>query len=299
MIGPGAAVNFVEFLICGIIDRIGTKRKYPMFSILYFAGILLGGYLLLVILVFFAQSSLLYFPTHDVFATPDRVGLRYEPVQFKTGDDLGLHGWYLPADPERETLLFFHGNAGNITHRLDSLLIFNELGLNVLIFDYRGYGKSEGKPDEQGTHLDALAALDYLTVARGTPQPRVIYFGRSLGGAVAARLAAAKPPKMLIVESTFTSVPDLAAELYRLLPARKISRFHYNAERYLESVNAPVLIVHSHDDEIIPVRHGKALFAAAAGPKEFLELRGDHNNGFLLDRALYVRGLRKFLEKYR
>jgi fermentation-respiration switch protein FrsA (DUF1100 family) len=265
----------------------------------YFIAILLGGYLLLIGVVFFAQGALLYFPAHDLFATPDRVGLRYESVRFKTTDDLVLDGWYLPADPRRETVLFFHGNAGNISHRLDSLLIFNELGLNVLIFDYRGYGQSQGKPSEPGTRLDARAALDYLTGTRGIPHSQVIYFGRSLGGAIAAWLATIKPPKLLIVESSFTSVPDLAAEIYRFLPVRLISRFHYETQRSLESVDRPVLIVHSRDDEIINVRHGKALYAAASGPKEFLELQGDHNSGFLLDRARYVQGLRMFLEKYR
>ncbi|MGH8548389.1 MAG: alpha/beta hydrolase [Methylococcales bacterium] len=264
----------------------------------YFVAILLGGYLLLVGVVFFAQSALLYFPTQDVFATPDRVGLRYEAVRFKTADGLSLHGWYLPADPRRETLLFFHGNAGNITHRLDSLLIFNELGLNVFIFDYRGYGQSQGKPSEHGSYLDARAALDYLTETRDIPESQVIYFGRSLGGAIAAWLATIKPPKLLIVESTFKSVPDLAAEIYRFLPVRLMSRLHYETESYLKSVDRPVLIIHSRDDEIIHVRHGRALYAVAAGPKEFLELRGDHNTGFLRDRAYYVQGLKMFLEKY-
>lgn len=265
----------------------------------YFGAVLLGAYLLLVGVVYVAQSALVYFPTHDVYATPDQFGLRYEPIRFETADGLSLHGWYLPGDPERETLLFFHGNAGNITHRLDSLLIFSELGLNVLIFDYRGYGQSQGKPGEQGTYLDAEAALNYLAAARGVPQSRLIYFGRSLGGAVAARLASVKPPKLLIVESTFTSVPDLGAELYRFLPVRLLSRLDYPTEKYLKSFNRPVLIVHSRDDEIINFRHAQALYAAAAGPKEFLELRGDHNTGFMLDRTHYVRGLKAFLEKYR
>lgn len=266
---------------------------------LYFVAILFGGYLLLVGIVFFAQPALLYFPSHDVFATPDRVGLRYESVRFATRDGLSLHGWYLPADPRRETLLFFHGNAGNITHRLDSLLIFNELRLNVLIFDYRGYGESQGKPSESGTHLDARAALDYLTGPRGIPPSQIIYFGRSLGGAIAAWLSTIKPPKLLIVESTFTSATDAAAEIYRFLPVRLMSRFHYETEEYLKSVETPVLIVHSRDDEIINLQHGKALYAAAAGPKDFLELRGDHNTGFVRDRVHYVQGLRAFLEKYR
>ncbi|MEN8261602.1 MAG: alpha/beta hydrolase [Pseudomonadota bacterium] len=263
-------------------------------------AMLFGGYIVLVAVVFFAQSALLYFPSHDVFATPDRVGLSYESVKFKTSDNLTLDGWYIPtADSARETILFFHGNAGNITHRLDSLLIFNELGLNSFIFDYRGFGQSEGKISEPGSYLDADAALAYLTETRGIPPGHIIYFGRSLGGAIAARLATSTPPKMLIVESTFTSVPDLAVEIYPFLPARQMSRFHYDAETYLKSVHRPVLIVHSRDDEIISIRHAKALYAVAPGPKEFLEIRGNHNEGFLLDRNAYFQGLQAFLEKYR
>ena len=263
------------------------------------AGILLAGYLLLIGVVFFAQSSLLYFPARDIFATPEQVGLRYEPVRFKTSDGIVLDGWYLPAEAATETLLFFHGNAGNMTHRLDSLLIFNELGLNVFIFDYRGYGRSEGEPSENGTRRDAQAALDYLTRIRGIPRSQQIYFGRSLGGAIAAWLASVSPPKMLIVESSFTSVPDLAADLYRFLPVRLLSRLGYETKKYLESVDIPVLIVHSTNDEIIDIRHGKLLYAALTGPKEFLEIHGDHNTGFMRDRAAYSQGLRNFLEEYR
>ena len=264
-------------------------------------AMLFGGYALLVVVVFFAQSALLYFPSHEVFATPHQVGLSYQPVKFKTSDDLTLDGWYVPADPAGagDTVLFFHGNAGNITHRLDSLLVFNELGLNTFIFDYRGFGQSEGKISEAGSYLDAEAALAYLTDTRGIAPKHIIFFGRSLGGAIAARLASGTPPKMVILESTFTSIPDLAATVYPFLPARWMSRFDYDAETYLKSVHSPVLIVHSRDDEIIPLRHAKALYAAAPGPKAFLEIRGNHNVGFLLDRNAYLKGLQHFIERYR
>ena len=262
-------------------------------------AILIGIYLLLAGAVFLGQASLLYFPSHDFFAAPDRIGLSYESVRFKTADDLVLDGWYIPGDPYRETILFFHGNAGNITHRLDSLKIFNELGLNVFIFDYRGYGQSQGLPSEEGTDLDADAALAYLTRTRQIPHSQIIYFGRSLGGAIAAKLASRSAPKMLIIESTFTSVPDLAAEIYWFLPVRWLSRFRYDAKKYLASIDSPTLIIHSRDDEIIGIRHGRALYASASGPKDFLEIRGDHNSGFLIDGNRYKQGLQAFLQKYR
>ena len=262
-------------------------------------GSVVGGYLLLVVWVYFFQSSLLYFPTRDEFTTPERAGLDFEEHYFTTQDQLVLHGWYLPGEPALETLLFFHGNAGNITHRLDSLRIFHEIGLNVFIFDYRGYGKSQGQPSEIGTGLDALAALEFLRTEFRVEQAQVIYFGRSLGGAVAAALAAVQNPKLLILESTFTSVPDLATAHYPYLPVGLLCRYRYASEHVLSTLHTPLLIVHSPHDEIIPFQHAKTLYQIAKGPKDFLEISGDHNSGFLQNRTRYQNGLRRFIEKYR
>lgn len=146
---------------------------------------------------------------------------------------------------------FLHGNAGNISHRLDSLRIFHGLGLDVLILDYRGYGRSEGRPSEEGTYRDARAASRYLVEARGVAPERIVVFGRSIGAAIAAALAVEQRPAALILESGFTSVPDLAADLYPWLPARRLARLHYDTRARLPHVTVPVLIVHSRDDEII------------------------------------------------
>jgi hypothetical protein len=192
-------------------------------------------------------------------------------------------------------VLFFHGNAGNISHRLDSLSVFHRLGFNTLIFDYRGYGQSEGSPSEDGIYRDAEAALTYLREDRGIPLKTIVYFGRSLGGSVAAWLAARTSPGALIVESSFTSAPDMAAQLYPLLPARMLTRLRYNTLEYLTRVTCPVLIIHSAEDEIIPFQHGQRLFAAAPEPKRFLEIHGDHNMGFLNSGPRYEQGLQEFL----
>jgi pimeloyl-ACP methyl ester carboxylesterase len=215
-------------------------------------------------------------------------------VALETGDGERIHGWFVPAQSERAVLLFFHGNAGNISHRLDSLRIFHALGLSVLMIDYRGYGASTGRPSEQGTYEDALAAWRHLVEARGVEPGRIILFGRSMGGAVATWLATQHPPGALIVESTFRSVPDLAAAIYWFFPVRLLARIEYPVERLLGVVSAPVLIVHSHDDEIIPFSHGEALQAAAGPGTELLVLRGDHNTGFLQDEARYRAGLHAF-----
>jgi fermentation-respiration switch protein FrsA (DUF1100 family) len=194
-------------------------------------------------------------------------------------------------------VLFFHGNAGNISHRLESLAIFNRLGLDVLMVDYRGYGQSSGRPTEAGTYRDARAAWDWL-VARGVTPDRIVVFGRSLGGAVGAWLAA-RPgvrPAGLIVESSFTSGADMARRLYPWLPARLITRLKYPVREYVAASRAPVLIIHSRDDEIIPFDMGRELFEAAPEPKTFFELRGDHNAGFWISRDRYVPALNSFLD---
>jgi len=260
-----------------------------------------GAYLALLFAVWFGQSSLLYLPalpSRELTATPEAIGLAYEDVSLRTDDGVQLHGWYVPARAPRATLVFFHGNAGNISHRLDSLRIFNELSLSVLIFDYRGYGQSAGAPTESGTYQDALAAWRYVTESRGVQANEVVLFGRSLGAAIAAWLATQQRPGALIIESSFTSVPDMAAELYWWLPARKLSRFQYATRDYVRQVECPVLVVHSPDDEIIPFRQGEAIYAAANEPKKLLRLSGSHNEGFLLTGASYVRGLEDFVTTY-
>jgi fermentation-respiration switch protein FrsA (DUF1100 family) len=257
-----------------------------------------GAYVALLLFVWFGQSSLLYLPslpTRELAATPQSIGLAYDDVTLRTEDGVRLHGWFVPAPTPRATLLFFHGNAGNISHRLDSLRIFHRLGLSVFIFDYRGYGRSDGSPSEAGTRNDARAAWRYITDTRAVPASEVVLFGRSLGAAIAAWLAGQYRPGALIVESTFTSVPDMASELYWWLPARHLARFQYATRDYLKATMCPVLVVHSPNDEIIPFHHAEALYAAAHEPKELLRLSGSHNEGFLLSGAAYTRGLDQFL----
>ncbi|MBN1993769.1 MAG: alpha/beta hydrolase [Anaerolineae bacterium] len=255
-------------------------------------------YISLVAFFFFIQERLIYFPTRRITATPADIGLAYEAVWLETTDGVKLSGWFIPAEEARGVVLFLHGNAGNISHRLDSLEIFHRLGLSVLIIDYRGYGQSEGQPSEQGTYLDAEAAWHYLVKERQIPPGQIILFGRSLGGAVAARLAQQNNPGALILESTFTSVPDVAAKYYPFLPVRLLARFKYNTLARLPQINCPVLVVHSPDDDIIPYSHGKQLLAAAPEPKEFLALKGGHNEGIFISGKQYEAGLDAFISKY-
>ena len=222
----------------------------------------------------------------------------YEDVTVETPDGLSLHGWFIPGQ-SAETVLFFHGNAGNISHRLDSIRQFRSLGLSIFIIDYRGYGQSEGRTTEKGMYRDAEAAWRYLTVRRGIAASDIIVFGRSLGASVASWLAGRHEPRALIVESSFTSVPDIAQEIYPWLPARWLSRLKHSTRDYVRGVDCPVLVVHSRDDEIIPFHHGESIFAAANEPRSLLSIRGGHNDAFLDDEAAYIGGLRTFLDEIR
>jgi len=169
--------------------------------------------------------------------------------------------------------------------------------LNTFIFDYRGYGKSEGRPSERGTHRDAEAAWHHLVATRKESPSRIIFFGRSLGAALAVHLAAKHPPRALIVESCFASARELAADLYPFLPTRWLLRFHYSPIDALPNIDVPVLVIHSPNDEIIPFHHGQKLFAAARQPKMFLEITGGHNDGFHVSGGRYRAGIERFLSE--
>lgn len=257
--------------------------------------ILVGVYAGLAIFLLIFQSRLIYYPESAMSMSPKDIGLSFEDISFETSDGVKLSGWFVPGEG-MGTVLFCHGNAGNISHRLDSISVFHRMGLDSFIFDYRGYGLSEGHPSEQGTYLDAEAAWNYLADERRIPTQQIIIFGRSLGGAVAAYLAQEHTPKALIVESAFTSTADVGAKYYPYLPVRLLSRFGYNTREYLTNVSCPVLIVHSSNDEIIPFDHGLRLFEAAGEPKKFLEIKGSHDYGFIESAVKYQEGLRAFLK---
>ena len=258
-------------------------------------AIIAGVYIIFTGFLFIFQSNYVYYPDRVLLADPGSIGLDFESVDFETADGTKLSGWFIPSDSTRGVILFCHGNAGNISHHLESIQIFHRLGLDVFIFDYRGYGQSEGKPTEHGTYQDAEAAWRYLVETRQVNPSPVVVFGRSLGGAVASWLAQSQRPRALILESTFTSVPDIAATLYPYLPIRFLSRFQYATAEYLSRIECPVLIVHSRDDEIMPFSHGRQLFEIAKEPKEFLEISGTHNEGFITSGKHYEQGLDAFI----
>ena len=276
-------------------------KAVDMRTLLSFLMIAIGIYVVLMLMIYLFQGRLVFLsnmPGRALDVSPAEIGLNFEDVSITTPDNERLHGWYVPAENSRGVVLFFHGNAGNISHRLDSINIFNDLGLDTLIIDYRGYGQSTGKTSEKGTYLDAQAAWDYLVKSRRIPADQIIIFGRSLGGAIGAWLAARQTPAAVIIESSFSSGVDMAQRLYPFLPVRLITRLKYPVAEYAGQLNCPVLVVHSRHDEIIPFEMGQAIYAAVKSDKKFVELRGDHNNGFLLSQEVYIAGLEDFIRVY-
>lgn len=260
--------------------------------------ILIISYFLLCIFIYSYQERLIYFPNRSKGDDPSSLGLKFEQIFLKTSDGVRISAWLVPCDQPRAALIFCHGNAANLHSCLPNISLFHKLGLTVLAFDYRGYGLSEGSISESGTGFDAEAAWDFLGSERGFKPDQIIIAGQSLGGAVAARLAALRNPGMLILESTFTSIQEMARQQYPFLPVKMLCRVSYNTIESLEKIHCPVLIIHSPMDEMIPFTMGQALFAKASGPKAFLPISGDHNSGFQISGDIYTQGLSNFMDKF-
>jgi len=253
-------------------------------------------YLGLCLSLYFLQERLVFLPSRTVVKTPQAAGLVYENVFLRAGD-ARIHAWYVPAKNARLSVLFCHGNAGNMSHRLETLSLLNSLGVNVLIFDYAGFGLSNGKASEVQTYRDVEAAWRFLIEDKVTDPTAIVLFGRSLGGAVATWIAAKEKPGALILESTFISIIAMGKKLYPIFPVRLLARVHYDPSELIEKIKSPKLFIHSRDDETIPLEHGVTLYNKAKEPKTFVEIRGSHNSGFLDSGRDYTVPLQSFLRK--
>jgi fermentation-respiration switch protein FrsA (DUF1100 family) len=243
-------------------------------------------------LLFFGQAKQVYFPDRVVSATPADAGLKFEQVRVATADGETLAAWYVPAGGAGNvgrTVLYCHGNAGDIGDRVSHVVELHRAGFDVMVFDYRGYGESTGRPTEEGTYLDAGACWDHLVTKRGIPAETIVLYGHSLGGAVAAVQASRSRPGLLVIEGTFSSASDMAAAMFPWLPSRVLCRFRYDALDAVSRVNCPIVVAHSRDDEMIPYAMGRRLFDAALEPRRFVELRGGHNESGLGYDAGYLR----------
>jgi hypothetical protein len=260
--------------------------------VLTVVGMMFVAYAILAVTLYFMQPSFVYDPVADIPYSPAEIGLDFEEVVFRTGDHLQLHGWFVPASTRVErgepapdarfTVLYCHGNGGNMMYFLDTVAFLNKLGLNCFIFDYRGYGKSHGRPTEHGTYLDVRAAFRWLIKKKGIVPSRIIIFGWSLGGSIAAYLASKVKTAGLVIESAFTSYRDIGQKFYPYMPVRWFAWFDYPTIDFIRKVKSPILVIHSRSDEMIPFEFGLELYDAANEPKIFVEIYGGHNDSFLV-----------------
>lgn len=266
------------------------KFVYSVISISLLALFVFNVYL------YTALPQMVFHPTSDVDVTPSDWELTFEDVTLELKNKTKIHGWYLPNSEAKKTILFFHGNGGNISHRGDSLYIFHKLKLNVLIIDYPGYGNSKGRPSEKNLYESASSAWEFLLNNKKINPKNIIIFGRSLGGAIAVDLASKVKSGGLILESTFSSVRDV---LKIIMPTQSnfiYLRYSMDSFKKIDKVDVPVLVIHSAEDEVIPFELGKKLFSAISSEKEFLQIQGSHNNGFMQSIQPYMQTLRRFIQ---
>ncbi|HBG61444.1 MAG: hypothetical protein A2Y03_01380 [Omnitrophica WOR_2 bacterium GWF2_38_59] len=250
---------------------------------------------LFVLYVRYLEYKSLFYPIKDVLVTPTSIGLSYENIYFKTRTGLVLNGWLVEGVPQsKAVMLFFHGNAGNIGDRLTKLKYFSQMGVNVFIIDYRGYGKSEGSPSEEGLYEDAAAAFDYIVSRKELDPEKIISYGVSLGGAVAVDLAANRKVCGLIVDSSFSNAKDMAKKILPFIPGF-IIKTKLDSLAKIKGIKYPKLFLHSPQDEVVPFVLGRKLYKAASEPKEFVELSGGHNDNHIEDEAKYKEKINLFI----
>ncbi len=269
--------------------------------LLTFIFVIVGLFVLLAAGLYLFQDRVVFVPQRDFVITPDQVNLKWDDIYIEVGNGEKINGWFISApESSREndtvkTVLFCHGNAGNISHRTFTLQFLHGLGVEVFIFDYRGYGQSGGTPSEQNLYEDTRAAYDWLLNEKGVAPENLYVLGRSLGGAPAIELVSQVPCGGVIVESSFSSAADIGNNMFPWLPAKLISRFKLDSVGKIGQLTCPVLVTHSPDDRLIPYEMGRALFEAAREPKTFIDLMGDHNERDYFESDLYINGLRQFM----
>jgi fermentation-respiration switch protein FrsA (DUF1100 family) len=278
-----------------LMDRAADQHRSTWPRIAWRVGrLFVLAYLIVLLIMMAFENSFIYFPMNFKEDDWSPKGIAIEEAHFAAADGTKLHGWYAPHDKPTAMILFCHGNAGNITHRIDILrALHDQVGAAVLMFDYRGYGKSEGKPDEPGVLADARAARAWLAAKAGIAPERIVLMGESLGGAVAVDLAV-DGARGLILENTFSSMPDVAAHHYAWLPVRLVMQTQFDSAAKIKQYHGPLFQSHGDRDQIVPLRFAQRLFDAANEPKKFLLIEGaDHNDP---RPAGYFKKLREFLD---
>lgn len=273
----GRRRRWVISMIRGVVLGVGA----------FYGGALTLGY--------FVQDKFIFPAPREVYRTPAAMGWAFDDVSLPV-DHETTRGWFIPKEGARGTILYSHGNGECIADSLEAVGIYRDLGFNVLVYDYGGYGQSTGKPSEQRCYDDVRAMWKYLTVTRGIPPDRIVLFGRSLGGGPTTQLATEVKPACVVLESTFCSIPAMARAKFPLIPAWLILRTRFDNLAKVARITAPLLVIHSRTDSVVPFAQGRALYERATCRKEFLEIHGDHNDDFMVDKKTYEDGLKKFFD---
>lgn len=244
----------------------------------------------------YLEHSSIFYPSREIKTLPVDIGIPFENVFLTAADGTKLNAWFIKVSQPRATVILCHGNGGNIGDRLAKITVFRNMGFNVLIFDYRGYGKSRGFPSEKGLYLDALAAFDYALSRPEVDPKKLVIYGGSLGGAVAIELALRRKSAALVVDSSFTSVADMAGRVYPFIPSFLILT-KFDSIHKVDKITVPKLFIHCPEDTVVPFAMSERLFAAATEPKEFLTLNGSHIGWFIEDPRHFSEGVDRFLKQ--
>lgn len=244
------------------------------------------------------EKGFIFFPDKKIVRTPADAGLVFEDVYVQTGDGVKINGWFVPDTDSRRTLLWFHGNAGNLSHRVDQLrLMRHELKINIFMVDFREYGRSEGVVSEEGTRQDALGSYDDLLTRPDIDPAKIIVFGQSLGAAVAVELATRRGLQGLILEAPFTSISEMARVAFPWLPIGRFLSTKYDSISKISQIHVPLLVMHGDRDEVIPFSQGRQLYEAGNEPKTFYPIAGaGHNNTYLVGGRPYFKVIQRFIE---
>ena len=244
----------------------------------------------------YMESRGIFFPLKNIEATPSLLHIPFEEVYIKTSDDVQINGWFIPKEGAKYTVLFCHGNAGNIGNRLEKIGVLRQADVNIFIIDYRGYGRSQGRPTEAGLYLDAEAAYDYLVNERKIKAENIILYGESIGAAVIINLASKAVVAGLITEGAFSTGRDMAKQIYPFLPSFMFSD-KFDSVSKIKNIKKPKLFIHGRDDEVVPSNLAKKLFDAASEPKQLKEISGYHNTCFLDCQDACLTYIKTFIEQ--
>jgi len=254
------------------------------------------GFVFLFGYIKFLEQKSVFFPNKIVKVNPEILHMPFEDVYFGTKDNLKINGWFIPTEGSKYTILYFHGNAGNLADRLEKIELLKKIGLNIFIIDYRGFGKSQGRPTEKGVYLDADAAYDYLIKDRKIGPDQIVLFGESIGSAVAIELASKVKVRGMILEGAFSKAKDMVNKIYPLLPAFLFSNM-YDSLSKIKNISCPKLFIHSKNDEIVPFKLAQKLFYAAKEPKKLIEVSGEHNDVFWASQDEFISSITEFIKE--